>query len=82
MPKLHWLERWQQREGDELLYASLSDLPREDLPRVPETPPEARRLWPWYVRHPEQIPLAPGRRRDPYAGLVSEERRPAHDHPR
>jgi hypothetical protein len=75
-----WLMRWQQRDDDELLYASLSDLPPRDLPRVPETPPEAMRLWPWYVRHPEQVPLAPGARRDPYAGLISEDVQPRNRH--
>lgn len=70
-----WVKRWQQLDDDELLYAPLSDLPVPDLPQVPETPPEARVLWPWYIRHPEQVPLAPGARRDPYAGLVSEDTR-------
>jgi hypothetical protein len=80
MPEPPWLARWQQHDDDELLYASLSDLPRRDLPQVPETPTEARRLWPWYVRHPEQVPLAPGVRRDPYAGLISEDVQPRSRH--
>lgn len=54
MSEPSWLERWQQQDDDELCYASLSDLPVPDLPQVPETAPEARVLWPWYVRHPEQ----------------------------
>jgi hypothetical protein len=38
MPDPLWLARWQQRDDDELLYASLSDVP-------PEAPPDAQEWW-------------------------------------
>jgi hypothetical protein len=68
MPETPWLARWQQRDDDELLYASLSDDPRQEqdcwepMPfpyvplsyQIPRTGPLV--FWPSYERYLEQRP--------------------------
>jgi hypothetical protein len=69
MPAPPWLERWQQRDDDELLYTSLSDEPPAVAPEAqawwdalymplshptPRTGP--RVFWPGYARYLEQRP--------------------------